>query len=298
MAAPESLDKPFDLKGDSADFRTKKVDVFGSLDDIEKSYQSNLAVRSEDDKDAEADSSELRDDAVSNFDDGGFKRPRSPGRSHRSAYSRRREFRTKAWSRREDSKWRNNKTADFEQNPAKWKRYSLEETSVCGNTQNSRVAFDLIRQLKQRREEGKGTNQDSAPADLGQKIVFSKPEAKADITERQESCSEVHKMQEYNFGVKVARRKDHRPAQAATYDTKEHSSSGVTLSLQHLEDEVTGDRPPDVLPTVEDNSDPSQAVNPEENVVVCSDTPTPAVVGFKKRKGKRNVRHRQEEQDD
>lgn len=71
-----SPDRPFDLKGDSADFRSKKSDVFGSLDDIEKSYQTNLAGRLE--EEVERNPGGSRDEVATSFDDGGFKRPGRP----------------------------------------------------------------------------------------------------------------------------------------------------------------------------------------------------------------------------
>lgn len=300
-----SPDRPFDLKGDSADFRSKKSDVFGSLDDIEKSYQTNLAGRLE--EEVERNPGGSRDEVATRFDDGGFKRPRSPGgQVQRSAYSRRREFRTKAWSRRDDFKWEN-ETPDFKKNPAKWKRYSLEETSLCGNAQNSRVAFDMIRQLKKRREEAAGMEKETKPADLSQKVVFSKPEARTDILAKAESHGDIHRMPEFNFGSKNPGKKSQRPNLESSTTTEEHSAN-VQVSLEYLDDErdehaERKDRP-DAVTNREDGANPPDAeptsshLAEEESGQISSGDSSSITVGFKKRKGKRNIRHRQEEEQD
>ncbi|KAJ8048897.1 Protein TSSC4 [Holothuria leucospilota] len=314
MAAEEDADNSgtFNLDGgDSASFESKKTDIFGSLDVLEKHYQSKVAARLDSDSKRERDSQKSRNGYDREEDDGDreFKRPRSP------KAPRRNDFRSKAWSRRGDvSRYRNRKP-DFEMNPEKWKKYSLEDTEVCGNAQNSRVAFDLIRQLRQRREEAEGLGEGSQKADLDQKIVFTKPtlsKLASSKTEKQPSSfGSVHKMQEFNFGKKDRKAK----SRGQNFEKSESVSGGNSLSLEHLDNEPGEDiamtdqsdnrseklDQSDERSEKRDDSGLSKGEVPtevKEQTKLVSTEEVPASVSFKKRKGKRNIRSRQDEETD
>lgn len=271
-----------------------------------------VAARLESDNRRERNSQGSRNGYDGEDDDGDreeFKRPRSP------KAPRRNDFRSRAWSRRGDVSHYRNRKPDFEMNPEKWKKYSLEDTEVCGNAQNSRVAFDLIRQLRQRREEAEGLGEGSQKADLDQKIVFTKPtvtkSASSKTDKQPSSFGSVRKMQEFNFGTKDRKAK----SRGQNSEKSESVCGGISLSLEHLDNEPgeevdMTDQSDDRSEKFDQSDERSEkrdhsglskeevSTEAREQTEHVSTEEAPASVSFKKRKGKRNIRSRQDEETD
>ncbi|XP_075162152.1 uncharacterized protein LOC142234839 [Haematobia irritans] len=130
------------------------------------------------------------------------------------------------------------KRPDYQVNPHKWKKYSLEDVDISDHT-NTSAAFEFLREIETQKE----SCEPAVPIDLNQKIEFKKSSKLRrnlkSIEEKEQQDTEVDSpklkgtklvMPEYVIGSKKSNIK--------TKDTgKERAAGNLTLSHLHEEDE-------------------------------------------------------------
>ncbi|XP_072046058.1 uncharacterized protein [Amphiura filiformis] len=343
---------------ENTSFRSKADDIFGSLGGLEQKYQTDLTKRKEDDKkrghddededvgeseprfkkpslppsqrDRRSDGGSSRDNRYDDRNrdrsrdrdkDRGHYRHGGPGR-----YDSRRQERG-SFSSRPRGRFHQ---PDYKMNPEKWKKYSLEETCMYGDSFNRNVALDFISDLRKRKTEQKREDDSEASSGGCPKIEFHKPKAVStqdddEVSGKRKNYGDVYRMSEYVIGMpKKPKSRQHTKTSDETDDSTRSKSN---LSLNHLgEDDLDTDDSTAVTSSIEaDQSDSkaqvetgqsdskesssSQSAAGKDNRVASSEVDTKMdieaepiqempQIKFSKGKGKRKIRARQVDEDD
>ncbi|XP_033118384.1 uncharacterized protein LOC117117999 [Anneissia japonica] len=172
----------FHLKGSDGGFNTKQKDIFQQLESLETKYKNDLVKRfsTDDDEDNKGEHRDVDGSAsfrVPKTMPSKTTRGRDRFSGDRKEWSNNEsQYRDSEYNKDKHSTW-NNKRRSRQQdysNPAKWTKYSLEDTDIGSESQNKKIAFQFLAEQRAR-------NTDSTTnvvANLDDKITFSKPLAK------------------------------------------------------------------------------------------------------------------------
>ena len=326
-------------------FRSKADDIFGSLGGLEQKYQDGLTQRKEDKKRSHDDDEEDEEESR-----GQFKKPSLPSSRERGSDSRDRRYDSSSRDRssREDRNRDRDKDfvdrnrdhyrggydprhrgrgnfskpprgrfhqPDYKLNPDKWKKYSLEDTSLHGDSSNRSVALDFINELRKRKADEKTAERSEDRSDSCSKIEFHKPASvsSSDTDEeggKRKNYGGVYRMSEYVVGMAKKPKSRHHAKVSSAADEKS-SGSSTNLSLGHLaeDDDLDTDESMDMTTSKEtdqsgdrNESVGTQSVEKEEKPADSEEREEPekekTQFKFGKGKGKRKIRARQADDDD
>jgi len=211
---------------DSVDFDAKKKALFECLESAEKKLQGSSLEQSRHDynlqpyRQQQQQRKRNREEIVEKYKhrDSLFKRPDLPI--------------TKCL--------RSRQKPEYEKNPNKWKKYSLDDVSDTSDRMNTSAAFSFLKEIEDRRQDESHMDEDDADGS-SQKIVFKKSiklKPKSDEIDPQLNAKKIQGlkiiMPEYVVGERKQKpKKDRKP--------KDQSTSKGNLRLSHLNNEDDDD---------------------------------------------------------